>query len=106
MKPEIYKGTPAVFKRKDGKFEIKILVTGGMLTPGQVKRIGEVAEKYGAEVHITVRQELSILGVSEEKLDAALDDLKEVGLAPGSAGMTFRNVVSCLGEDYCFKAAA
>ncbi len=33
MKPEIYKGMPAVFKRRDGKFEIKILVTGGMLTP-------------------------------------------------------------------------
>lgn len=97
---------PAVFKRKDGKFEIKILVTGGMLAPGQIKRIGEVAEKYGAEVHITVRQELSILGVPEENLEAALNDLKEVGLAPGSAGMTFRNVVSCLGEEYCFKAAA
>ena len=56
MKPEIYKGMPAVFKRKDGKFEIKILVTGGMLSPGQVRRIGEVAEKYGGEVHINVRQ--------------------------------------------------
>lgn len=106
MKPEIYKGMPAVFKRKDGKFEIKILVTGGMLSPGQVRRIGEVAEKYGGEVHITVRQELSILGVPEERLDLALQDLAEAGLAPGSAGMTFRNVVSCLGSDYCFKAAA
>ena len=106
MKPEMYKGMPAVCKRKDGNFEIKILVTGGMLAPGQVKRIGEVAEKYGAEVHITVRQELSILGVPEEKLEAALSDLREVGLQPGSAGMTFRNVVSCLGADYCFKAAA
>ena len=106
MKPEIYKGMPAVFKRRDGKFEIKILVTGGMLTPRQVRRIGEVAERYGGEVHITVRQELSILGVPEEKLDPALQDLAEAGLLPGSAGMTFRNVVSCLGSDYCFKAAA
>ena len=106
MKPEMYKGMPAVFKRKDGKFEIKILVTGGMLAPGQVKRVGEVAEKYGAEVHLTVRQELSILGVPEDELEAALSDLREVGLVPGSAGMTFRNIVSCLGEVYCFKAAA
>jgi len=106
LKPEIYKGMPAVFKRRDGKFEIKILVTGGMLTPRQVRRIGEVAERYGGEVHITVRQELSILGVPEEKLDPALQDLAEAGLLPGSAGMTFRNVVSCLGSDYCFKAAA
>jgi len=106
LKPEMYKGMPSVFKRRDGKFEIKVLVTGGMLSPGQVKRVGEVAEKYGAVVHLTVRQELSILGVPEEKLDAALKDLEEVGLAPGSAGMTFRNVVSCLGEVYCFKAAA
>jgi len=102
----MYKGMPAVFKRRDGKFEIKLLVTGGILTPQQIKKVGEVAEKYGAEVHLTVRQELSIMGVPEDKLDQALAELEELGLRPGSAGMTFRNVVSCLGETYCFKAAA
>ncbi len=106
MKPEMYKGMPAVFKRKDGNFEIKLLVTGGMLTPGQIKRVGEVAGRYGAEVHLTMRQEVSILGVPEDKLEGALAELEDVGLRPGSAGMTFRNVVSCLGETYCFKAAA
>jgi anaerobic sulfite reductase subunit C len=106
LKPKMYKGNPAVFLRKDGKFEIKLLVTGGMLAPQQVKRVGEVADKYGAEVHLTVRQEISILGIPEEMLDQALAELEEVGLGPGSAGMTFRNVVSCLGETYCFKSAA
>ncbi len=106
MKPKMHKGNPAVFLRKDGNYEIKILVTGGMLTSQQIKRIGEVALKYGAEVHITVRQEISILGVPEDKLDLAIEDLAEAGLHPGSSGMTFRNVVSCLGERYCFKAAA
>lgn len=106
MKPIMYKGMPSVFKRKDGKFEIKLLVTGGMLKPEQVERLGEVAKKYGAEVHLTVRQEISIMGVPEEKLEQALIELEDVDLRPGSAGMTFRNVVSCLGETYCFKAAA
>jgi hypothetical protein len=31
----MYKGMPAVFKRKDGKFEIKILVTGGFSPPAR-----------------------------------------------------------------------
>jgi len=106
LKPKMYQGNPAVFFRKDGNYEIKLLVTGGMLTPQQIKRVGEVAGKYGAEVHLTVRQELSILGIPEAKLDSALAELEEVGLRPGSAGMTFRNVISCLGDTYCFKAAA
>jgi len=106
LKPRIYGNMPAVFLRKDGKFEIKLQITGGMLTPEQVQRAGEVAARYGSEVHITVRQELSIMGVPEEHLEKALAELKEAGLAPGSAGMVFRNVVSCLGSKYCFKAAA
>jgi dissimilatory sulfite reductase (desulfoviridin) alpha/beta subunit len=105
-KPVIYKNMPAVFQRKDEKFEIKLQVTGGLLTPLQVQRIGEVASKYGSRVHFTVRQEVLILGLSEENLDRALAELKEVGLTPGSAGMVFRNVVSCLGTDYCYKAVA
>ncbi|HNX10335.1 MAG TPA: 4Fe-4S binding protein [Methanothrix sp.] len=106
LKPRIYGNMPAVFLRKDGRFEIKLQVTGGMLTAEQVKRAGEVAARYGSEVHLTVRQELSILGVAEDNLEKALSELKEVGLVPGSAGMVFRNVVSCLGSNYCFKAAA
>jgi len=106
LKPIMYKGMPSVFKRKDEKFEIKLLVTGGMLKPEQVEKIGVVAKKYGAEVHLTVRQEISILGVPEEKLEQALIELEEVDLRPGSSGMTFRNVASCLGETYCFKSAA
>ena len=53
-----------------------------------------------------MRQELSILEVPEERLDLVLQDLAEAGLAPGPAGMTFWNVVSCLWSDYCLKAAA
>lgn len=106
LKPRVYANMPAVFLRKDGRFEIKLQVIGGMLSPEQVQMAGEVALKYGTGVHLTVRQELSIMGVPEEHLDKALASLKDVGLAPGSAGMVFRNVVSCLGSTYCFKAAA
>lgn len=103
--PVIYKGMPAVFERKDGKFEIKVLVTAGMLTPAQMKMISEVAEQYGACIHLTMRQEIAIMGIPEDSLDSALNELEEVGLKPGSAGLTIRNVTSCLGNTYCFKAA-
>jgi len=106
IKPRIYGNMPAVFLRRDGKFEIKLQITGGLLTAEQVQRVGEVASKYGSEVHLTVRQEVSIMGVPEEHLEKALAELGEVGLKPRSAGMVFRNVVSCLGATYCFKAAA
>jgi len=103
--PEIYKGMPAVFERKDGKFEIKVLVTAGMLTPAQMKRISKVAEKYGTGIHLTMRQEIAILGIPKDSIDSALNELKEFGLKPGSAGLTIRNVTSCPGNTYCFKAA-
>lgn len=80
LKPRIYGNMPAVFLRKDGRFEIKLQITGGMLTPQQVQRVGEVASMYGSQVHLTMRQEVSILGVPEEHLDKALAELKEVGL--------------------------
>jgi dissimilatory sulfite reductase (desulfoviridin) alpha/beta subunit len=102
--PKIFRGNPAVFERKDGKFEIKLQITGGMLAPEQLAKVAEVAEKYGACVHLTVRQEILILGISEESLDKALAELEQAGLRPGSAGMTIRNVVACLGNRYCFKA--
>ncbi|HID26815.1 MAG TPA: sulfite reductase subunit beta [Methanosarcinales archaeon] len=106
-KMEIYKGMPAVFKRKDGNFEIKLLVTGGMLTPEQMKKVSEVSEKYGnGDIRLTVRQEFAIFGIPESKLDSALAELAEVGLVPGSAGPKIRNVTSCIGGEYCFKAAA
>jgi len=106
LKPRIYGNIPAVFLRKDGRFEIKLQITGGMLTPEQVQRVGEVASRYGSQVHLTVRQEISIMGVPEVHLDKALAELGDAGLKPGSVGMVFRNVVSCLGATYCFKAAA
>jgi dissimilatory sulfite reductase (desulfoviridin) alpha/beta subunit len=102
--PKMYQGNPAVFERKDGNFEIKLLLSGGMLTPEQTMAVGQVAQKYGAEVHLTMRQEISILGIPEDKLDDALAELQEFNLVPGSAGMTVRNVTSCLGEKYCFKS--
>lgn len=102
--PEIYGGNPAVFERRDGNFEIKILVSGGTLSNEQISKIAEVATKYGGEVHLTVRQEIAIMGVAKENLDAALAELEVAGLVPGSAGLTVRNVTACLGEKYCFKA--
>jgi len=69
IKPRIYGNMPAVFLRRDGKFEIKLQITGGLLTAEQVQRVGEVASKYGSEVHLTVRQEVSIMGVPEEHLE-------------------------------------
>lgn len=98
-------GTPGSVSSSLAHLSNPISITGGMLTPLQVQRVGENASRYGSQVHLTVRQEVSIMGVPEEHLDKALAELGDAGLRPGSAGMVFRNVVSCLGATYCFKAA-
>ncbi|MFP4545317.1 MAG: 4Fe-4S dicluster domain-containing protein [Methanomassiliicoccales archaeon] len=102
--PKMYNGNPAVTERRDGRWEIKLLVSGGTISTEQMNRVSEVASRYGREVHFTMRQEVAILGIEEKDLDAALAELEEVGLVPGSSGMTVRNVTACLGDKYCFKA--
>ena len=86
--------------QKDGSFSVVPRIHGGVTNPDQLRRIADVAEKYGARmVKITGGQRLDILGLKKEDLPRAWEDL---GMPSGFAyTKAVRTVKTCVGTDFC-----
>jgi nitrite reductase (NADH) large subunit len=86
--------------QKDGTFSVVPRIHGGVTNPDQLRRIADVAEKYGARmVKITGGQRLDILGLKKEDLPRAWEDL---GMPSGFAyTKAVRTVKTCVGTDFC-----
>jgi nitrite reductase (NADH) large subunit len=86
--------------QRDGTFSVVPQMKGGVTTPAQLRKIAEVAEKYGVPmVKVTGGQRIDLLGVRKEDLPAMWDDL---GMPSGYAyGKSFRTVKTCVGSDFC-----
>jgi nitrite reductase (NADH) large subunit len=86
--------------QKDGTFSVVPRIHGGVTNPDQLRRIADVAEKYGARmVKITGGQRLDILGLKKEDLPKAWEDLDMLsGFAYTKA---VRTVKTCVGTDFC-----
>jgi nitrite reductase (NADH) large subunit len=86
--------------QKDGTFSVVPRIYGGVTTPGQLRRIAEVAEKYQVGmVKITGGQRIDLLGIAKEDLPAVWRDL---GMPSGHAyTKAFRTCKTCIGTDFC-----
>lgn len=93
----------AVLQRDKETYAIAPHLTGGLVTPDQLRTIADVAEKYGAAaLKVTAAQRIAIVGLKEEDLDAAWADL---GMKPGAAiGLCVRSVKICPGTTFCKRA--
>ena len=98
MKDLLDKG--AVIQRDMETYAIAPHLTGGLITPKQLRDIADVAEKYNASaVKVTGAQRIAIVGLKEEDIDKAWDDL---GMKPGAAiGLCVRSVKICPGTTFC-----
>lgn len=83
-------------QRTRGTFMVRIRSTAGIVTPVQLRKIAELAKKYGSGIlHITTRQELQIHDVKIENLTIILRELLTVGLSTrGGGGNTVRNITA------------
>lgn len=90
----------AILQRDKQTYAIAPHVPCGMLTPDQLRRIADAAEKYGAQaVKITGAQRIAIIGLAEKDIDGAWTDL---GMDPGHAvGLCVRSIRVCPGNTYC-----
>lgn len=72
----------------------------GLITPDQMRRIADVADKYKpAALKLTSAARVAIVGLKEEDIDAAWKDLD---MPPGAAvGLCVRSVKSCPGNTLC-----
>ena len=90
----------AIMQRDKETYAIAPHIAGGIIDPAGLRRIADVAEKYGAKaLKLTSAQRIAIVGIKPELID---DAWKELGMKPGAAiGLCVRSVKICPGTTFC-----
>jgi len=84
-------------KPKVGYFMMRIKVPSGILTPAQLRTIGELSEQFGrGDGEITTRQTIQLHWIRLPDLPAILEKLEASGLSTlGGCGDAVRNLTGC-----------
>jgi len=91
----------AILQRDKTSYAIAPHVPGGIITDfNLLRRIADVAEKYGAKaVKLTSAERFALVGLREEDIERVWNEL---GLSPGAAiGLCVRSVKICPGTTFC-----
>ncbi len=85
-----------LFKKKDGKFMLRIRIPAGQITPEQAIKLGELSKIYGEDyIDITTRQQLEFRFLELENLAIILKELDGVDISTFQTGVdNFRNIVT------------
>ena len=89
--------------QKDGTYSVVPRMWGGVTTPGELRAIADVADKFNIPtVKVTGGQRIDLLGVRKDDLPAVWADLNAAGMVSGHAyGKALRTVKTCVGSDWC-----
>ena len=91
------------FIKERGKdlFTVRLRVPGGRLPVPRLKKIAEVAEKFGGEfVHLSVRQSLELVNINIRDFDAVVAELGEGEQRVATCGARVRVPTACGGCEY------
>ncbi|MFW5986964.1 MAG: NAD(P)/FAD-dependent oxidoreductase [Methanohalophilus sp.] len=90
----------AILQRDRETFAIAPQTPGGIVSSDILRKIADTADKYGADaIKLTSAQRICIVGLKEEDIDNAWDDL---GMKPGAAiGLCVRSIKICPGTTFC-----
>ncbi len=91
----------AVLQRDKTTYAIAPHIPGGIILDfNLLRKIADVAEKHGAQaIKLTSAQRVAIVGLPEDKIDAAWDDL---GMDKGAAiGLCVRSIKICPATHFC-----
>ncbi len=94
-------GEKGVIIQRDKKtYAVAPHIPCGVVQPQTLRRLADVAEKYGAQaLKITSASRVAIVGVDEKDVDAIWNEL---GMSPGFAvGLCVRSVKACPGTTFC-----
>ncbi|MBA3327934.1 MAG: NAD(P)/FAD-dependent oxidoreductase, partial [Solirubrobacterales bacterium] len=86
--------------QRDGTFSVVPRMYGGVVSPDELRRIADVADRYEVPlVKVTGGQRLDLLGVRKQDLPAIWRDLD---MPSGHAyAKAVRTVKTCVGTDFC-----
>ena len=91
------------FIKERGKdlFTVRLRVPGGRMTVPRLKKIAQVAEKFGGEfVHLSVRQSIELININFRDFDAVVAELGEGAQRVASCGARVRVPTACGGCEY------
>ncbi len=89
-------------QKQKGYFSLRLKVVGGYLTAENLKKVYEVAEKYGeGYVHLTSRQSVEIPFIHVDDVEIVKEELAKGGCIPGACGPRVRTVTACQGNAIC-----
>ena len=91
-----------IIQRDKRTYAVAPHVPCGVIQPEQLRRLADIAEKYGAQaIKITSAARIALVGLEEKDIDAVWKDL---GMSPGFAvGLCVRSVKACPGTTFCKK---
>jgi sulfite reductase (ferredoxin) len=84
-------------KPKVGTFMLRIKLPGGLLTPAQLRAIGEISTRFGrGDGELTTRQNVQLHWIELGALPGVFELLDAAGLTTaGACGDTVRNITGC-----------
>jgi len=84
-------------KPKVGTFMLRIKLPGGLLTPAQLRAIGEISNDFGrGDGELTTRQNVQLHWIELAALPDVFQRLEAAGLTTaGACGDTVRNITGC-----------
>lgn len=94
-------GQKGVIIQRDKKtYAVAPHISCGVVQPEILRRIADVAEKYGAQaLKITSASRIAMVGIDEKDVD---NIWSELGMSPGFAvGLCVRSVKACPGTTFC-----
>lgn len=97
-----YKKVGMIQQRQKEYFAMRLRAIGGDLTIVQLRKIADVADRYGrGGVHLSTRQGVEIHYVHHTNLEKARQELESAGVGMGACGPRVRIVVACPGSATC-----
>nr|WP_285661305.1 nitrite/sulfite reductase [Actinorhabdospora filicis] len=90
-----------VHRQTDGRYYIGVAPVVGRVSGTVLSQIADIAERYGSDrVRTTPMQKLLILDIAESDVDAAVADLREIGLYADPSPWR-RSTMACTGIEFC-----
>lgn len=84
------------------RFSLRIRMAGGQLETEKLKKVYEIAKKYGHDyVHMTSRQSIEIPHIKLEDIGTVKNELANAGLKAATTGAGIRTITACQGNAIC-----